>query len=80
MKKKEMGGAFGTYREWRGVYKVLIRRPEGKRQLGRPRCKWENIKIRLQEVKWGAMEWIDLAQGRGGWWGLVNAVMNIRVP
>ena len=81
MKKKEMGGACGTYGVWRGVYKVLLGRPEGKRQLGRPRYRWENnIKINLQEVKWVGMERIDLAQDGGRCRGLVNAVMNLRVP
>ena len=56
-------------------------KPEGKRQLGRPRRKMgDNIKIDLQEVGCVGMDWIDLAQNRDRRWALVNAVMNLRVP
>ena len=67
--------------EMRGVYRVLVRQPEGRRPLGRPRCKWEdNIKMDLQEVRWEDMDWTDLAQDGDRWQALVNAVMNLRVP
>jgi hypothetical protein len=63
------------------VYRVLVGKPEGKGPLGRPRRRWEdNIKMNLQEVGYGGMDWIDMAQDRDGWRALVNAVMKLRVP
>ena len=67
--------------EKRGVCRVLVGKREGKRPLGRPRRSWEdNIKMDLQEVGLGAMDWIDLTQDRDRWGALVNAVMNLQVP
>jgi hypothetical protein len=59
----------------------LVGKPEGKRPLGKPRHRWEdNIKMDLQEVGWGGMDWFDMALDKNRWQALVNAVMNIRVP
>jgi len=66
--------------EERGVYRVLVGKPEGRRPLGRPRCRWVDIRIDLQEVGCGYMDWIGLAQDRDRWRTLVSAVMNLRVP
>ena len=67
--------------EERGVYRVLLGKPEGRKPLGRPRCRWvDNIRMDLQEVGCGYMDWIGLAQDRDRWRTLVSAVMNLRVP
>ena len=67
--------------EERGAYRVLVRKPEGKRPLGRPRHRWvDNIRMDLQEVGCGYMDWIGLAQDRDRWRMLESAVMNLRVP
>ena len=66
--------------EERGVYRVLVGKPEGKRPLGIPRRRWVNIRTNLQEVGCGYMEWIGLAQDRDRWRTLVSTVMNLRVP
>jgi hypothetical protein len=63
------------------VYTVLVGKPEGKRPLGRLRRRWEdNIKMDLQEVECGGLNWIGLAQNTDRCWALVNAVMNVWVP
>ena len=76
-----MGGACSACGERRGEYRVLGGKHEGKRPLGKPRRRWDdNIKIDLQEVGCGYMDWIDLAQDRDRWRTLVNGVINLRVP
>jgi len=65
----------------RGVQRVLVVKPEGKRPLGRPRRRWEdNIKLYRQEVGGGCGDWMELAQDRDMWWALVGTVRDFRVP
>jgi hypothetical protein len=67
--------------EKRNVYRLLVGKPEGKRPLERPRCKWiDNIKTDLLEIGLSVVDWIGLAQDRYRWRALVNSVMNLRVP
>jgi hypothetical protein len=67
--------------EKRNAYRILVGKPEGKRPLGRPRCRWEdNIRMDLREIGWGGMDWIDLAQDSDQWRALVNRVLNPQVP
>jgi hypothetical protein len=60
----------------RNTYIILVGKPEGKRPLGRPRCRW----VDLGEVGWGDVDWIGLANDRNRWRALVNSVLNLRVP
>jgi hypothetical protein len=65
----------------RGVYRVLVGKPEGRRSLGRPRYRWEdNIRMNLREVGCECVDWMELAQDRDRWLALVSAVMNLWVP
>ena len=77
LRRMRRAGHVARMGERRGMYRVLVGKPEGKRPLGRPRHRWEdNIKMDLLEVGCGGMDWID----RDRWQALVNAVMNLRIP
>jgi hypothetical protein len=77
-----MGEPCSTNGEKWIYYRLLVGKPEGKRPLGRPRCRWvDNIKMDLGEVGWGDVHWIGLAQDRNRWRALVNSVLlNLQVP
>jgi len=82
VKSKKMRWAWHVARmeEGRCVHRVLMGKPEGKRQLGRPKRRWEdNIKMDRQEVGGGG-DWMELAKNRDSWRALVNTVMNFRLP
>ena len=80
IEKNEMGWACGAYGGGEGVCRVLLGKLEGKRPLGRPRLRWVDIRMDLQEVGCGYVDWIGLAQDSDRWRTLVSTVMNIRVP
>jgi hypothetical protein len=74
MKDNEMGRVHSIYRGKRTAYRVLVRKPEGTRPLGRPRCRWQHNNFK--KMKCHGMQWNNLAQDRDKWWALVNAVQN----
>jgi len=81
LRRLRWAGHVACMGEERGVYRVLVGKTEGKRPLARPRLRWvDNIRMDLQEVGCGYMDWIGLAQDRDRWWTLVSVVMNLRVP
>ena len=81
IEKNKMGWACGSYGGGEGVYRDLVGKPEDKRPLGRTRHRWvDNIRMDLQEVGCGYVDWIGLAQDMDGWRKLVSAVINLRVP
>jgi hypothetical protein len=65
--------------ETRNEYKILVGKPEGKRPLGRLRCRWEDIRIELREIKWDGVDWMHLVQDRDRWQAPANTIMNFRV-
>ena len=80
-RRMRWAGHVACIEEVRGVHRVLVGNPEGKRPLGRPGRRWEdNIKMDLQEVERGCGDWMELAQDRDRWRALVSTVMNFRFP
>jgi hypothetical protein len=76
-----MGRACSTNGKNRNAYRILVGKPKRKSTLGRTRSRCvDNIKMDIREIRWGGMDWIDLAQDRDQWKNLVNTVMNLRVP
>jgi hypothetical protein len=62
----------------RTIHKILVRKPEEKKQLRRPTCRWEdNITMDLREIEWEGVDWMHLVQDRDQWWVLVNTIMNL---
>ena len=81
LRRMRWAGHVARMEDGRGVQRVVVGKPEGKRPMGRPRRRWkDNIKMDLQEVGAGCGDWMELAQDRDRWRALMSTVMNIRVP
>jgi hypothetical protein len=81
LKRIRWAGHVARMEEKRNAYRIFMGKPERKRPLGKPRRRWkDNIRMDVVEIGWGGMDWIDLAQDRYQWMGLVNTVMYVRVP
>jgi hypothetical protein len=74
-----LAGQVARMGEKRNTYRIFVGKPEGKRPLGRPKRRWEDIRMDLREIGRGGMDWIDLAQDRVQWRALMSTVMNLRV-
>jgi hypothetical protein len=80
-RRMRLAGHLARMGKKRNAYRLLVRKPEGQRPLGRPRRRWvDNIRIYLGEVGWGDVDWIGLAKDRNRWRAVVNSVLNLRVP
>jgi hypothetical protein len=80
-RRTRLAGHIARMGEKRKTYRLLVGKPEGRRPLGRPRCRWvDNIRMGLGDVGWGDVDWIGLAKDRKRWRALVNSVLNLRVP
>jgi hypothetical protein len=80
-RRMRWAGHIARMEKKRSAYRLLVGKPEGRRPLGRPRCRWwDNIRMDLVEMGWGDVDWIGLAQDSDRWRALVNAVLNLRVP
>jgi hypothetical protein len=80
-KRMRWAGLVARTETKRNAYRILARKPGGKRPLGRPRRRWvDNIKMHLRQMGWDGMDWIDLSQDRNLWRALLNTGMNFRVP
>jgi hypothetical protein len=76
-----MGGTCSTNGEKRNSYRIFLGKPEGKRPLGRPKCRWvDTIKMDRKEIRWDGVDWIDMTQDRDQWRALVYTVLNLQVP
>jgi hypothetical protein len=81
MKSRRMRWTWHVARmgQMRNEYNILVGKPEGKRPLGRPKRRWEDIRMDLREIVWEAVDYMHLAQDRGHWRAFINTVMNLRV-